>query len=184
MAFHPKRSRILSTAWSAAPRAIPRLVPGRRASPASPSGSSSASSDRCSRCDTEIPRSEMVTGMIRQQAAHQFFGELGKDYGGRDRCVECCPASDRLQVGEADADRHGSPAPRFGAETAADPVCQVKQGRSKNPLVGRFPAQRGLRSCRSRPAAGVDFPRVVIPRQSSKFLPGGGTEQLPERASR
>ena len=40
-ASHPKRSRILSTAQSAAQRAMPFLVPGRRVSSLSPSGSSS-----------------------------------------------------------------------------------------------------------------------------------------------
>jgi hypothetical protein len=38
-ASHPKRSRILSMAWSAAQRAMPFLVPRRRASSVSPSGS-------------------------------------------------------------------------------------------------------------------------------------------------
>ena len=60
MASHPKRSRILSTAWSAAQRAMPFLVPGRRASSASSSGSSSSRSQCFPRCDTEIAGSEIV----------------------------------------------------------------------------------------------------------------------------
>src|ERR1700730_4558886 len=60
IASHPKRSRILSTAQSATQRAMPFLVPGRRASSLSPSGSSSCPSQCSSRCDTEIARSEMV----------------------------------------------------------------------------------------------------------------------------
>ena len=47
-------------AQSAAQRAMPFLVPGRRASSSSPSGSSSCTSQCSSRCDTEIARSEMV----------------------------------------------------------------------------------------------------------------------------
>ena len=47
-------------ARSAAERAIPLSLPGRRCSSANPSGSSSCSSGCSSRFDTEIARSEMV----------------------------------------------------------------------------------------------------------------------------
>jgi len=59
-ASHPKRSRIMSIARSAAQRAIPLLVPGRRFSSSSPSGSSSCTSQCFSRCDTEIASSDKL----------------------------------------------------------------------------------------------------------------------------
>src|SRR5688500_1474223 len=57
---HPKRFRILSTAQSAARRAMPLLVPGRNLSSPSPNESSICNSESFSRFDTDMAKSEMV----------------------------------------------------------------------------------------------------------------------------
>src|SRR5260370_26543767 len=93
IASHPKRSRILSTAWSAAQRALPFLVPGRRASSGSPSGSSSSTLLEV-RHRNRQERDGFLVRVIREECAHQLLGVLGKDHGRGDWCVERYRASD------------------------------------------------------------------------------------------
>ena len=44
---------------------------------------------------------------MREGRAHELLGDLGKARGRRNRRVERHGARDRVQIGEANADRHG-----------------------------------------------------------------------------
>jgi hypothetical protein len=48
----------------------------------------------------------------------------------------------QLEVSEANAGRHSSTQPGFGAEPGADPVRKMAQCRPKNSLFSRLPAGR------------------------------------------
>jgi hypothetical protein len=69
---------------------------------------------------------------------------------GGQRIYDLVPdASSWVQVGEANADRHGSAGPGLSAEPRGDSVSKMKQGWSKNSLFGSVLADRRLCSCRS-----------------------------------
>ena len=126
----------------------------------------------------------LLVRVMRQHRAHQLLGDLGEARGRRDRRVERYRARDRVQIGEANADRHGPPGQGFGAEPGADPVGEVGQRGPENALFGRLPADRRLGARRSRPPMRLDFPRIAIPRQRRELLSRRGTEQSLERPSR
>jgi hypothetical protein len=80
--------------------------------------------------------------VIRKNAAHQVVGNLGKTRGRRDRRIERYGASDRVEVGEANADCHGPPGPAFRPETGGDPIGKMQQRGPENSLVSRLLAER------------------------------------------
>src|SRR5260370_42184572 len=64
-------------------------------------------------------RDGLLTRMLREHRAHQFFGDLGKDCRRRNRRVERYGTSERAQVGGANPDRHRSGSPRTGPALSA-----------------------------------------------------------------
>ena len=52
--------------------------------------------------------------MVREGFAHQLLCDFSKDRSRRNRSIERYRACHRVEIGEANADRNGSPRPRFG----------------------------------------------------------------------
>src|SRR5882762_2576818 len=87
-------------------------------------------------------RDGLLTRMLREHRAHQFFGDLGKDCRRRNRRVERYGTAKRAQVGEANPDRHRPAGPGIGPKPAANPVRKMAQRRSENALFSRLAAER------------------------------------------
>src|SRR5580704_11809340 len=105
-------------------------------------------------------RDVLLARVMREDRAHKLLGDLGKAHSRRNRCIERYGASDRMQIGEANADRHGSTSQGFCPEPGTDPVRKMSQCGSENALFGELLADRRLCSCRSRPMMRPDFPRI------------------------
>ena len=129
------------------------FVPGRRRSSSSPSGSSSCRSDVLlkMRHGDRQQRDGLLVRVIREHRAHQLLGDFGKDRGRRNRRIERDRASDRVEVGEANAHRHGSTGPGFRPQPGGNPVRKMTQRGSEDPLFRRLLAERRLGSGRSAP---------------------------------
>ena len=119
---HPIQSDRGSCRWRGRPpiAPCPSCCRGGGVRRASPSGSSSARSQCSSRCDTEIAkqRDGFLVRVFGEDRAHEILGNLGKDHGRGNRRVERDRAGDRIQIGEANADRHGSAGPAIWREAA------------------------------------------------------------------
>ena len=129
-------------------------------------------------------RDGLLIRVFRENRAHEIPGNLGEDRGCGNGRVKRYRPGNRIHIGEANAGRHGSAGPGFGAEPGADSVGEVKQGRPKHLLYRRLFAHGRLCACRSGPTVRLDFAGIAIPRQRGKFLSRCGTEQTLERPSR
>src|SRR5258708_2125756 len=83
-------------------------------------------------------RDSLLTRMLREDSAHQFLGDFGKDCRRRSRRVERYGTADGAQVGEANPDRHRSAWPGIGPKPAANPVRKVAQRRAENAPFSRL----------------------------------------------
>ena len=132
------------------------------------------------------PRDGLLIWAIRQHGAHQLLRGLGEGLGCGDRRVERDRARSRVEVGEANADRHASAGPGRDLARSRVPMRSARCSRAgrKTRSSPGLPADRRLRSRRSRPAVGLNFPWIAIARQRREFFSRRGTEQPLERPSR
>ncbi len=115
-------------------------------------------------------RDGLLVRVLRQNAAHQLFGDFGKDRRRRNRRIERYRTRDRAKVGEADANRDSPARPGFGPQPAANSVRKMAQCGYEDPLLRGLPAKRGLCSGRSRVPSRVDLARIAIPCQRVELL--------------
>jgi hypothetical protein len=76
-------------------------------------------------------RNDLLFGVMRECRAYQLLGDFGNDRGCRNRFVERYGAGDGVEVGEANANRRGPTRPRFGPESAGNPIRKMTQRESK-----------------------------------------------------
>jgi hypothetical protein len=106
MASHPKRSRITSTARSAIQRAMPIFVPGRLLI-VKPKGEIQLHARALfkTRHRDRQQRNRLFVRIVREDCAYQLLCDFSKDRSRRNRCIERDRACDRVEIGEANADR-------------------------------------------------------------------------------
>jgi hypothetical protein len=115
--------------------------------------------------------------MVCQCYAHQVLGDLGEHRRRGDRRIEDHRPRHRPHVGEAHANRHGSPCEVLGAEPRGDAIGQVPQRGYEDPLDSGFPSEGGVRAGGTRASMRADFARIAVPREGAELLPGGVSEQ-------
>ena len=79
--------------------------------------------------------------MVRKDCTHQLLRNFSKDCSRRNRRIERGRACDRVEIGEANADRYGSARPRFGSQSGSNPIREMTQCGSQRSLFRGLPAE-------------------------------------------